>query len=657
MQQIYRFEVASQRGRHGTNVVYEAVDPFDGTTVLLCEWTPAAGEAAQAAATLTEVRDALSRGEVFSSGAAQYLAVAPEAARVALAELRARGIFGGSWPGLIDEAPAVREPEREPEPKPEPESLPPIDAPEPEPFQPPPQQRAQPPSSGSRSGVWTAVSIVLGIALVVLVVLVVQINNERARIAAETEARAKAEAAKAEEAARFKNEQDALRTRAIGFFSGMGGTFDSAKAAALFQEGDQKGDLLARMWLARAYFRGLSGFRAQPAAGATMAAGVMTHVRALSDAANPEAMFLMASAFQEGLGVTPDEAQATALYERSCAGGMLLACNNLANGVLYPPGATEAPAAAAVSRATELYKRGCDGQVFLSCVGLASMHEAGHLQPAEEAQRFYEKACNGNYLPGCVSLGRVYARRDGAGAESAMSLYQRACTGGNMSGCDEAGLAYESRRDAPSYVEAVGLYRRACDGEYLLGCAHLGWLYQHGSGGVARDPVQAANLYRSACDGDVGYGCLRLGLLYAPNGALPPDTALALEHLTKSCALRYADGCSDLGWVNETVVRDFTKAAGFYDQACQMSSRVGCTNFGALLESGNGVQQDVTRAVDVYRRACELGDGRGCFNLGRVQENDRGLLGNLPAAREAYAKGCDFGFQDACASRDRMGRE
>ena len=98
MRNLYRFEIVRELGRDGGNAVYEVHDPLNAVTLHLLEWTPSSSEWSNAAARLFDVGD-VPDGEVFSNRSSFYLAVAPAKVDAALEALRARSLFGGSWPG------------------------------------------------------------------------------------------------------------------------------------------------------------------------------------------------------------------------------------------------------------------------------------------------------------------------------------------------------------------------------------------------------------------------------------------------------------------------------------------------------------------------------------------------------------------------------
>jgi hypothetical protein len=97
---IYRFDISSEVGRCGGNVLYEARDPVDSSTVHLYEWNPPFAEWTMAPEALATVAPELVGVEAFSGTSRLYVAGSPEHARAAIETLRRRQLFLGAWPGL-----------------------------------------------------------------------------------------------------------------------------------------------------------------------------------------------------------------------------------------------------------------------------------------------------------------------------------------------------------------------------------------------------------------------------------------------------------------------------------------------------------------------------------------------------------------------------
>ena len=118
---------------------------------------------------------------------------------------------------------------------------------------------------------------------------------------------------------------------AIEWYTGVAGRVDDARAKTLLLEAVKGDDPLARMWLARCHSRGRMGFVADLPKARALAAAEIATVEKLAGAGVLEAVFLMATAFDEGLGRTEDPASAAVWLRRAAERGHTLAQHNLGN--------------------------------------------------------------------------------------------------------------------------------------------------------------------------------------------------------------------------------------------------------------------------------------------------------------------------------------
>ncbi|GAA8644685.1 hypothetical protein KYTH83_03960 [Helicobacter pylori] len=62
--------------------------------------------------------------------------------------------------------------------------------------------------------------------------------------------------------------------------------------------------------------------------------------------------------------------------------------------------------------------------------------------------------------------------------------------------------------------------------------------------------------------------------------------------------------------------QDFFKARKYFEKACDLNNRSGCSGLGFLYGSGKGVEKDLIKAAYFYSKACELKEGVWCGALG-----------------------------------------
>ena len=72
--------------------------------------------------------------------------------------------------------------------------------------------------------------------------------------------------------------------------------------------------------------------------------------------------------------------------------------------------------------------------------------------------------------------------------------------------------------------------------------------------------------------------------------------------------------CVDLGFkyiTGKDVKQDDFKAVKFFQKACDLNFRGGCSFLGLMYGKGKDVKQDDFKAVKFYQKACDLNDGSG----------------------------------------------
>ncbi|MDX1493749.1 MAG: tetratricopeptide repeat protein [Longimicrobiales bacterium] len=124
---------------------------------------------------------------------------------------------------------------------------------------------------------------------------------------------------------------DVRLLQAIDLYTGVAGRVDDAAARRLLEEAAADGGVLARMWIARVHSRGRMTFPRDEPLARSLADSLATDVRGLAASGDVEALFLMGTAYDEGLGVPVDHAEAMRWYRRAAARGHVLAAHNLGN--------------------------------------------------------------------------------------------------------------------------------------------------------------------------------------------------------------------------------------------------------------------------------------------------------------------------------------
>ena len=187
---------------------------------------------------------------------------------------------------------------------------------------------------------------------------------------------------------------DLRLTEAIGWYTGTRGVVDEPKARALIEASAFEGNVLARMWLARLYSRGRAGYPRDAVRAQAIAETLIDAVRRQALAGTTEAVFLMGTACDEGLGVAEDPAAAFEWFTKAAAAGHTLAEHNLGNAYAAGRGVAADPAQAAAWWLKAAIKGDAVPQLRLG-----EAYEAGRgvAKSLDEARRWYgESALRGN---------------------------------------------------------------------------------------------------------------------------------------------------------------------------------------------------------------------------------------------------------------------
>lgn len=124
---------------------------------------------------------------------------------------------------------------------------------------------------------------------------------------------------------------DPALVEAINWYTGVAGTVDDARARDLLERAVDRGGPLALMWLARVHSTGRMGFPRDEERARQIATEVIAEVERAAGAGVLEAVFLMGTAFDEGLGKPVDPVQAAVWHRRAAERGHVLGAHNLGN--------------------------------------------------------------------------------------------------------------------------------------------------------------------------------------------------------------------------------------------------------------------------------------------------------------------------------------
>ncbi len=200
---------------------------------------------------------------------------------------------------------------------------------------------------------------------------------------------------------------DARLVEAIGWYTGVAGRVDDAAARRLVDAAAADGDILSRMWVARAYSRGRLGYPRDDTRARSIAEQVVGAVQKQAAAGVVDAVFLMGTAYDEGLGVAEDPAAAVDWFRKAAAAEHTLAEHNLGNAYAAGRGVPADPAAAIVWWTKAALKGDAVPQLRL---GEAYERGIGVPPDMTEAKRWYAAAAARGNAAATAAMTRLAGR-------------------------------------------------------------------------------------------------------------------------------------------------------------------------------------------------------------------------------------------------------
>jgi TPR repeat protein len=90
------------------------------------------------------------------------------------------------------------------------------------------------------------------------------------------------------------------------------------------------------------------------------------------------------------------------------------------------------------------------------------------------------------------------------------------------------------------------------------------------------------------------------------------------------------------------------KAAGYFQQACDVGFMAACLNLGSMHGVGQGVDKDEKLAAQYFRTACVGGIPASCSSLGHLYVKGKGVAQDQARAVQLFRAACDDGILEAC---------
>lgn len=176
---------------------------------------------------------------------------------------------------------------------------------------------------------------------------------------------------------------------AIDWYTGVAGAVDNDRARELLEEAVRGGGPLAMMWLARVHSTGRMGFARDQEQARDIAAGVIREVQRAAESGVLEAVFLMGTAYDEGLGKPVDHELAAVWHRRAAERGHVLGAHNIGNQYGEGRGVAEDPA-----QAVTWWTQAAEQGDAITQLRLGEAYEAGRgvMRDLDAAREWYARA-------------------------------------------------------------------------------------------------------------------------------------------------------------------------------------------------------------------------------------------------------------------------
>ena len=176
---------------------------------------------------------------------------------------------------------------------------------------------------------------------------------------------------------------------AVDWYTGVAGAVDNDRARELLEEAVAGGGPLAMMWLARVHSTGRMGFPRDEEQARDIARGVIRAVQRAAESGVLEAVFLMGTAYDEGLGKPVDHELAAVWHRRAAERGHVLGAHNIGNQYSEGRGVAEDPEQAVV-----WWTRAAERGDAITQLRLGESYEAGRgvTRDLDAAREWYGRA-------------------------------------------------------------------------------------------------------------------------------------------------------------------------------------------------------------------------------------------------------------------------
>lgn len=344
----------------------------------------------------------------------------------------------------------------------------------------------------------------------------------------------------------------------------------------------------------------------------------------------PEQCYEQAMEIAERAGVDDEEfARVSMLFERSCAGGLAVACHDRA--VFAQEGIGQQPD---LEEALHYYERACEFGHEPACT-------TGQLLRATTPQRgpdFWVERCQAGDMEECIQLAiYVESGEESPDGRSAREILEQVCESGFSDGCFWLARHLDAVGSGVSDAEIEAHYLTACHGEMGRACSALARRLDARDAGSA----QLLETLSRACDLGDGHGCHHLAIVYRRNDELTE----AIAAWQRGCDLWHGESCHHLG---QALLDDPDRESSpHFERGCQLGVSSSCFNFAIYLNTQVS-PPPFERSRNLFDRACQDNHMQACAYLAIMLQQGQGGPAEPDRAAELNRRACQGGVQMAC---------
>lgn len=277
-------------------------------------------------------------------------------------------------------------------------------------------------------------------------------------------------------------------------------------------------------------------------------------LRNQAEAGDANAQVRLGFAYEHGIGVPRDVAQAISWYQKSAAQGNAHGEYSLGVMSRYGIGVQQDYA-----QAVSLFQQAAGQGDRDAQNDLGTMYQTGQgvQQDYAQAIAWYQKAAAQDNVIAENNLGVLYQNGTGVKRDNAMAFawYERAASQGYPPAEENLGWMYQSGLGTkPNDMQAITWYAKAAQQGNANAENSLGWMYQNGRG-LPQDYTQALALYQKSAAQGNSNAENNLGLMYQNGFGVRQDNAQAVAWYEKAIAHGNSYAKQNLDALNKEIAK------------------------------------------------------------------------------------------------------